>query len=158
MDFTKNNNIVKLIGLTERCLVMYRQLEFKEYNLGSCHHSYLFFINRNNGVYQDVVSKNLHINKSNVTRNIQYLEKEGYIYREVCKDDKRKYRLYLTQKARDILPLIRNKIRQMNEELVVGLSDDELTLFISLLSKICVNACNFIDNKYMVGDIDENNN
>lgn len=158
MDYSKNNNIVRLIGLVERCLVMYRQIEFSKYNLGSCHHSYLFYINRNSGVSQDVLAKKLHINKSNVTRNIQYLEKEGFVYREVSDEDKRKYKLFLTDKAKDILPLLRSEIRKMNEQLVVGLSEEEQTTFIELLTKIATNSCNFIDNKYMVGDLDENNN
>ena len=71
-------SISRYINIISRCGNMYRNERLKETDLGTAHHTYLFTICRNPGISQDKLAKMIYINKSNVTRNLAVLEKNGY--------------------------------------------------------------------------------
>ena len=51
------------------------------------------------GISQEKLAKMIYINKSNVTRNLAVLEKNGYIERRPAENDKRVMLVFPTQKA-----------------------------------------------------------
>ena len=74
-------NISKYCSIIDRCSSMYKNNSFKELEICSSHAPYFFFLIKNPGVTQEELSKRLVINKSNVTRSIQYLEeKDHWLY------------------------------------------------------------------------------
>ena len=53
---------------------------------------------------QEEIARELCINKSTVTRNLNCLEEKGYIKRESLPSDKRQFAIYPTEKMQAILP------------------------------------------------------
>ena len=146
------NKITRLISLTERCTNEFRTNEFAEIGLGPAYNMYIFYLCKNPGVPQDTLSKVLHINKSNVTRAIQKLIEDGFLYKEIDQDDKRISRIYATQKAYEIRPILSEKMSNWNEIIMAGLTEEERDKLYELLKKVTINACDYSSKKYMEVD------
>lgn len=146
------NRITRFISLTERCTNEYRTAEFSDIGLVPSYNMYIFYLCKNPGVPQDTLSKLLHINKSNVTRAIQTLIKDGFLYKETDPEDKRISRIYPTEKAYQIRPLLVEKMQRWNDIIMSGLTDEEKEKLYELLKKVTVNACDFTSKKYMEVD------
>ena len=56
------------------------------------------------GVNQESLGQSINLDRANVTRAVQKLVKEGYVYRQRDEKDKRSYRVFLTEKGKAIEP------------------------------------------------------
>lgn len=146
------NRITRFISLTERCGTEFKTDELKELGIGPNYNMYIFYLCNNPGVPQDTLSKVLHINKSNVTRALQILINDGFVYKEVDSNDKRISRIYPTEKAYQIRPLISEKMNKWNRIIMDGLTEEEQQKLYELLKKVAINACNYTTKKYMEVD------
>lgn len=144
--------ITRLISLIERCSYEYRNMEFRELGLGPTHHSYILYLCKNPGVSQEMITKVLHINKSNVTRNLQVLIDNGFVNKVVDANDKRSYLIYPTEKAIQVRPHIIEKIKKWNDVLLNGLPEDNKQQLIDWLKIVADNACCYVDDN-VVEDI-----
>lgn len=124
---------------------MYRNERLKGTDLGTAHHTYLFTICRNPGISQEKLARMIYINKSNVTRNLAVLEKNGYIERRPAENDKRVMLVYPTQKAEDTLPKLREIMHDWNELVAADLSEDELEQLRAILARIAERATGYAD-------------
>ena len=138
-------SISRYINVISRCGNMYRNERLKGTDLGTSHHTYLFTICRNPGISQDRLAKMIYINKSNVTRNLAVLEKNGYIERRPSEQDKRVMLVFPTQKAQDTLPLLREIMHDWNDLVAADLSEDELEQLRTILSRIAERATGYAD-------------
>ena len=78
----------------------------------------------------------MFIDKCNVARRTKKLEALGYLYRETNQNDRRQNNLYLTEKGRELVPIIRSYMGQWGREITAGLTDEERTTLIGLLTKM----------------------
>lgn len=147
------NRITRWISLLERCTYEFRSNEMNDIDISPCHHVYIYCLCNNPGVSQEDLTKMIHINKSNVTRNLKVLLDQGYIYKEIDKEDKRISRIFPTQKAYDLRPKLREKMQIWNEVIMNGLTDEEQDKLYDLLKKTAINACNYTRKKYV--EVDE---
>ena len=138
-------SISRYINVISRCGNMYRTERLKQTDLGTAHHTYLFTICRNPGISQEKLSKMIYINKSNVTRNLAVLEKNGYIERRPSEIDKRVMLVYPTQKAQDTLPLLREIMHDWNDLVAADFTEEELELLRSMLARIAERATGYVD-------------
>ena len=138
-------SISRYINVISRCGNMYRNERLKDTDLGTAHHTYLFTICRNPGISQEKLSRMIYINKSNVTRNLAVLEKNGYIERRPSEQDKRVMLVYPTQKAQDTLPLLREIMHDWNDIVAADLSEEELEQLRAILARIAERATGYAD-------------
>ena len=96
---------------------------------------------RNNGLNQEELAEILNIDKGTTARAIKKLEEEGFIKREKDENDKRAYKLYVTQKAENIKEEIFEILREWEEILLCDLSEEEVIIIKSLLKKISNSKC-----------------
>lgn len=142
------NRITKWISLIERCGLQYRDDNFKEFNISGNHHSYLFVISHNPGITQEELAKKMHINKSNITRNITLLIDKGLVIRKTCINDKRAFNLYLTSKAKKLLPALIDKQQFWNNVILKSFNDEQINDLINKLKQIAFNACEYTNEYY----------
>ena len=64
------------------------------------------------------------------------MEKNELIIREPVPSDARLKKIVLTQKALDIHELVRKDIKQLETQLIQGLSNDEVEAFFSIIEKM----------------------
>lgn len=133
-------HILRQINTISRCAGLFRAERLENGELGACHHSYIIAICRNPGITAEELSRRLCVNKSNVARNLSYLEDKGYVRREQSQEDKRAFLCYPTEKMLRVLPRVREIIAEWNSLLTSELDEEELSAFASTLDKIALRA------------------
>lgn len=103
----------------------------------------MFLVNlyQNDGINQEELAEILSIDKGTTARAIKKLEEEGFIRREKDEKDKRAYKVYITNKAKDIKDEVYTILREWEEILLCNLSKEEIIVIKSLLKKISSSKC-----------------
>lgn len=140
-------SLMRHINIIARCAGMYRSDKLGDTDLGAVHQSYILAICKHPGISQDELSRHIYINKSNVTRKINYLEEHGYAVRKHSETDKRVIHIYPTQKMLDIFPRVRAVTDECNEYLTDGFTEEETALFRCLLERVSQRARNYVDSR-----------
>ena len=105
-------------------------------SLNPSYHTYILAICRMPGVTQDALAKDICVNKSTVTRRLDWLESEGYVLRKSDECDKRCTLVYPTEKMKAILPEIKKIAGEWMRTLTDGISDEEIAVFESVLCRM----------------------
>ena len=104
------------------------------------YYSVLMYIDRSNEpVTQQMIGDFLHMDKTSMVRVIDFLVEKAYVIREQNPGDRRSYVIKLTQGGRDILPDIDLAVADLNDRVMVGLSEEERALFQRALCQISSN-------------------
>jgi len=138
--------IMRKMNIISRCEAIYRCKHSSE-ALPGIYHSYILAICNHPGMPQEAIAKHLCIHKSNVTRHLAFLEKNGYIYKEPCKEDKREHLVYPTEKMTDALTEIKEITKNWNSILAEGISKEELETFHNILGKMLDKSIDIIYGK-----------
>ena len=109
------------------------------YDIGCGQQDFLYIICNNEGISQKELSEKLHIGKATTAKSIKNLESNGYIRREKDSEDKRFYKIYLTDKGREIAPLINSTFEDMLDIYSEGFSDEEYIYVLNSLKKVLGN-------------------
>ena len=133
------------ISAIYRCSATYRQSILSPLGLKPFHATYLISICKNPGITQDQLAKRIFVDKSNVARQVSFLEESGFIERRVSPCDRRVMQLYPTQKAEEVLPLVRKSFRDWEELVASDLTTEEKELIISLLEKMKTRAAEWME-------------
>ncbi|MBE5816589.1 MAG: MarR family transcriptional regulator [Clostridiales bacterium] len=139
--------LMRQINTISRCAGAYRADKLSDSEITPCHHSFILAISHHPGITQEMLSKHIYINKSNVTRTLSYLEEHGYVTRTPNPEDKRQLFVYPTEKMEAILPKIKAIAKSWNEYLTEELSPEELSLFSDVLEKITLKAKSYVNSK-----------
>ena len=108
----------------------------RDYGFSGAMYMILLHVDRHPGASQDSIANHMFIDKCNVARRTKKLEALGYLYRETNQNDRRQNNLYLTEKGRELVPIIRSYMGQWGREITAGLTDEERTTLIGLLTKM----------------------
>ncbi len=108
----------------------------KDYNIGSGQIMFLLELFYFDGISQEELSSYLNIDRANTARAISKLEKEGYVMRKQDEKDKRIKRIYLTDKAMEIKPMVLELMNQWENTMLKSLTRVEREVFINLLKKV----------------------
>ena len=115
---------------------MVRNQKLADTGLTGWHYSYILTLCRNPGQSQEHLARHIYINKSNVTRHLTQLEKNGYVERRQSEEDKRVMLVYPTEKAYEVLPRVREVVRSWNSFLTEDFTPEEMEQFNSMLERI----------------------
>jgi DNA-binding MarR family transcriptional regulator len=80
------------------------------------------------------LAAHFHLDASTISRQIASLEKTGLITRETDAEDRRAYRLRLTERGRDVLTTTRAERRGVVRDLLQSWSPEDVARFASLLA------------------------
>ena len=112
----------------------------KPYNLSSGTYPFLLALWQNEGINLEKISREMRVDKALSTRNIQKLIESGYLEKLSDLNDCRAYRLFLTDKAKDVIPIIKEEIHLWISNITQDLSQEEIKLLDSMLEKILSRA------------------
>jgi DNA-binding MarR family transcriptional regulator len=112
-------------------------------NIGSGQYVILLTLFRKDGISQEELSNHLKIDKGSIAKSINKLEDESYVKRSDDSNDKRAYKVFLTEKALAVIPVILETINSWEEMITSDLSDSEKTMVEQLLCKMAINAYSF---------------
>ncbi len=143
MDHCENAN-GRWISLLNRYMQGYISGHLKAHNIGYGQYVFLLTLYHNNGISQDTLSELMNIDKGTTAKAVKKLEDEGYLYREVDPSDKRAYKLYYTEKAIELQPILFEIIDSCNNILTCDFTAEEKEMSLKLLQKMSQNAVTFL--------------
>lgn len=112
----------------------------KKFDLSSGSMPYLFILEKSEGVSLHVLSRKIGNDKAMTTRTIKRLIELDYVYKVAKEGDSRAYQLYLTKKAKTILPQIHGEIQKMLDIITADLSPAEKEVTLSSMKKIFIRS------------------
>ncbi|MBC8060532.1 MAG: winged helix-turn-helix transcriptional regulator [Clostridiaceae bacterium] len=132
--------LVKYNSRIFRNTQIYLDRVLKQYELSSGSYPYLFILDENEGISQNKVSKELGCDKAMSARTITKLITIGYIYKRQDKEDSRAYELYLTEKAKVIIPKVHEEIQNMVALITEDINEEDKLITMNSLKKILSNV------------------
>lgn len=129
-------NLIVLNSKIYRNTQGYLDKVLKKYDISSGSFFYLFILEKNEGICQNRISEKIGNDKAMSARMIAKLVKLDYVVRKEDKNDSRAYNLYLTEKAKHILPKIREETALLMEVIMQDLTEEEKQITLTSLNKI----------------------
>lgn len=129
-------NIGRLISILHRQAQIFHNQQLKELNITSSEFPFLLYLNTSDGVTQETLVQYYGMDKGAVTRTIQSLEDKELVYRAKNKEDMRCNHIYLTPKAKLIMPDLRSRVDRWSAYLKEDLDENEINLLIKILVKM----------------------
>ena len=134
MQFDENIPTSPLVSLLYRKQTAYINDKLKDVNLSSGLYPLLINAYKREGISQEELASELHVNESTVTRNLDKLEKKGLISKT---PEKRKKIINVTPEGAKIAQKVLDYDEKWDEMIRKNLSDEEFQDFKKLLIKIC---------------------
>jgi DNA-binding MarR family transcriptional regulator len=134
------HSVTKWISILYRYGQSHISRQLSAYNIGSGQYIFLIALYKRDGISQEELSDHLKIEKATTAKAINRLEKEGYIKREINPSDKRAYKIFLTQKAFDLKPIIFRLTKEWSDFLMSDFTEDERKIIFNLLERMANNA------------------
>ena len=123
------------ISVLHRYAVQFYNRWEAETGIRGVQYPYLFYICRHEGCRQDEIAKHLHVNKSNVTRQLEKLKNAEMIEIRKDSEDERVCRVYPTEKLLKSRETVVSVIENWNKVILKNLSEDETEQLKALLDK-----------------------
>ncbi|MCY7295567.1 MarR family winged helix-turn-helix transcriptional regulator [Alteromonas sp. a30] len=108
-------------------------------NISCVQLSALLFLQKNDGCLLKDLSAGLALNNSAITGLVTRMLNTDLVKKSPCKDDARSYRIYLSDKAKDILPKGYELLREFNQKIAATFSPEEMqvvTRFLASLTQV----------------------
>ena len=131
---------MKMLNNISRSQAIYRRRRVAAEDLQSGHYAFVLTICHQPGRSQEELARELCINKSTVARNLNYLEEHGYIKRDALPLDRRQFSVRPSEKMLAILPEVAAASEEWMAQLSEGISDEELSVFNSVLERMQARA------------------
>lgn len=147
--------LIKFTSNLYRITQGYSDEAMKKYGLTSGTYPFLLMLNEEEGISQSRACKEVNVDKAMATRSINKLVELGYIRKEHDEIDTRAYKLYLTDKARVIIPELRAIMKEWVEIITDDFGEEEKDLLVKLTERAAMNAKRYKENKLIEDDINE---
>jgi DNA-binding MarR family transcriptional regulator len=111
-----------------------------KYDLASTGYGFLLSLYRQEGITQRELCAALSVDDGLGSRTMGSLEKKGYILRKRSPEDGRSYEIYLTKKAKAIIPELHKGYEEWWEQLCGAISDKDLEILSARLKEMSEQA------------------
>lgn len=136
----KERILLKLTNSIYRCTQVYLDKKLAKFNLTIGTYPYLLVLNKNGGISQNEISRELSVDKAMSARTIKKLIELGYIRKEENKGDIRAYKLYITDKAENIIPELIEILNEWTNILVQGNDKEKIETSLEFLESVLENG------------------
>lgn len=136
----KNQSVGKKIGVLSRASHVFFQHQFKNISIGHAQVLTLHFICRHKGISQNELVKHFEMDKSSICSQLNILEKNGYIKREINDKDSRSRFVFITEKTQEIEPELYKIFSSWTEILLNDFSQSEKESLFQMLDKMILNS------------------
>ncbi|MCL6478997.1 MAG: MarR family transcriptional regulator [Peptococcaceae bacterium] len=124
------------IGAAARKIYKYYNAEFAQYGITIAQSFIIFSLLENNGQNIKNLADRLNLDSSAITGLVDRLEKENLVERQVDPEDRRAFRVLLTEKGKGLAEKIFPVAEEFNEKLKTGLTKEEQEALASFVGKV----------------------
>ena len=129
----------KLISAIHRKAIQIVKFKLKDYDIEVGQIFLLWFIHNHDGISQEQVAQNFHLDKATVSKNVKSLIRLGYLRKTVNPQDQREYRLSTTKRAKVLSPQLEGILKDINELMIKNVSKEEQIQLIDTLERVLEN-------------------
>ena len=104
-------------------------------------HLIVLYINRHPGSSQEEITGFYALDKASVARDARRLEDLGHIERNIIPENRRQYKLFLTDAGRDMIQVIDRAAEQFQKTLAASISPEDWRQLEILLKRLEENVC-----------------
>ena len=97
------------------------------------------------GVNQESLVQSINLDKANVTRAVQKLVKEGYVFQQRDNEDRRSYRIFLTEKGRAIEPGLKKIALEWENILLSSFDSDKKQTIVNSFEDMIKNVSRIME-------------
>lgn len=133
-----------LIAKISRSIRKLKSNEMAKFNLKSPHVSVLYYLTKNGDLTAKGLCDICDEDKAQISRSIEYLEKNGFIKCESKTEKRYKSPLILTEKGKQAGDSLVQEIDRVLSISSFGLTAEDMEIFYKCLFKICENLENVI--------------
>ena len=108
-------------------------------DINSGQYDFFLVISRKEGISQKQLSEYLYIGKSTTAKAVKQLVARGYVEKQRDTQDRRVEHLYLTQRGRDVAPLVQEMFQENLDVAARGLSQREHQQLLELMERVLAN-------------------
>lgn len=140
-----NNNSIagKWISRIYRGFITFIKTSITQPGIGYGQISILKYLQVEEGISQDQLSRKIGIDRTTLNRTIKPLIKHGYLKQDPNPNDKRANVITFTLKGRQTMPEVQKILDKWNTTLLHGFSEEEKKQFLNGLKRAAENAHNF---------------
>ena len=139
------SKFMKMLNNISRSQAIFRRDRISATDLQAGHYAFVLAICRAPGRAQEELARELCLNKSTVTRHLNYLEEHGYIERRAMPSDRRQLAVYPTERMLLVLPAVRAASEEWMTLLSEGIPEEELAVFHTVLERMETRARDIIE-------------
>lgn len=127
-------------SITKRIIFMARKMQLcigerlSKFEVTATEEPFVMAVQRYGGATQEELTEFIGVDKAVTTRAIRSLESKGYLVRKRDERDHRQNRVYPTEAVFAIGDSLHNELLSLNDELVRGLSEEQLQALSEALS------------------------
>ncbi len=99
----------------------------------------LFFLSKEDGMYQRQLAKISLKDRPNITRLVDILEEKGFVYREIDPNNRRIFKVFITEEGKKQVEQIYPFLIEIHKKAQQGISDEEISFLKKILGKVCEN-------------------
>jgi MarR family transcriptional regulator for hemolysin len=125
-----------MMGTTYRKLSVLFQNRLKDHDITPEQWSVLYQIDRTEGLIQKEIATRSGKDKPTTTRILDHLEKKELIYKRTGENDRRSFKVYITDKGKALIQETIPIEAQVTEEIKTCISSEEYMLLMELLLRI----------------------
>ena len=109
------------------------------YDLNRSQWRLLAYVLRDEGMTQTELARSLELERATVGQAIDALERKQFVERRKSPGDRRVWRIYATERGRQLVPALRETINEIHEQMFSGFSQAEVARLHQFLDRIMAN-------------------
>ncbi|MBM7624634.1 MarR family winged helix-turn-helix transcriptional regulator [Sporohalobacter salinus] len=131
--------IGKYLSVSYRALNSYLDQKLAEYDVGRGQLPFLIALYRKEGVSQQQLCEYYNFDKATVGRAIAKLRNNNLVKRKKDPEDKRQYKIFLTEKGKKLKPIFLDILKDSEDQMRKNLTEKEINQFLKVLKQIIHN-------------------
>ena len=131
--------IGKYLGIVRRAHAVLLDKKLKPYSISHGQISLFITIYQQEGISQSELCHIFNLDKGGMTRSIQKLVKADLVEKRPDQKDKRRKKLYPTEKGKEFFPQLSAILKEVEKKVRENLSEQEIENLLQTMKKICVN-------------------
>ncbi len=136
MNDFKNKSLGYTLHYTSRMAMALLQERIKEHKVAVGQFPILVHLWEEQGITQKALCDLIRVEQPTLANTLKRMERDGLIKKIPDKDDKRQWRIYLTDRALDLKDVLQEQSRSVNKVVVERLNDTEQKEFMRLIGII----------------------
>ncbi len=136
----QNKLLTKRISHISKSTQYHMDEVLKPYHLSSGTYPFLLALWQDEGINLEKISRKVNVDKALSTRTIQKLIELEYLEKLNDEQDSRACRLFLTEKGKYVIPLIKKEINMWIDNITADLLPEEKDSLNTMLEKVLIRA------------------